>query len=790
MSQRGGHFDCRDHSWCCDQNSPEYVDDDDTVRLPLRLNKIAERENGVVVSVGVHEGNRPYMEDRHRVMYARDGHRGYFAVHDGHGGSEAAQYLAENLYEDMITAIDEKLRSNKRFKSEPDVSSKRSKKEEQKPSSSISRDSPSSESSKSSSPSAKQANGVVQKNSRNSPASASSPNSLNELKISSSNASPSDVELDNVSSPRINNADKLKNGPSPSPASQGTNPDATSSAIDVKHKIGDAASPKYDVHLEDHETTETVELVGEALREACFSCESYLLDCARTHNFTSGSTSVSVFIRGNHLYAVNVGDSRAVLCRNGQAIDLSNDHKPGVPSERERIEEHEGEVGQMVKSLPLCCAFFGERERSVGAYRVWPGGLSVSRTFGDVNYKDPSLGKTHSPHILIADPEIKVMEITPQDDFMILATDGFWDVMSSQDAVKFLRKKKQKKKFVPGRAGSMLCDRAYNFGSGDNITCIVVYFTHHCDSWARTPHRTPDELERAPYRVDAACQTLASMVTSTGPTSNGVDTSSDAHVADTHAAQGDGEHELKTPDPDQQLPNTVTSSLDVENATTSPDSRTPASNNENSRRCSHSKSKSNRKSMSKSHSKSRPRDATKRKSSRSGSYNRSASKNDSRNGYRRESLVENSQGAEQELSKSGSRASSGSKPVTHPTTQSLEPVASEPAITSENSTRDEKSRKTSDAPSQSSSQHSNGKNHRRERTEPTPASDSPYADVTGALKKRNSLSLPTPLKISPTDALPTLDTESLSIDSTSSLVDMKPADSADTSVVTTDESNP
>ena len=170
---------------------------------------------------------------------------------------------------------------------------------------------------------------------------------------------------------------------------------------------------------------------------------------------------------------------------------FSVDHKPGVPSERERIEEHEGEVGQMIKSLPLCCAFFGERERSVGAFRVWPGGLSVSRTFGDVNYKDPSLGKTHSPHILIADPEIKVMEITPEDEFMILATDGFWDVMSSQDAVKFLRKKKRKKKFVPSRAGAMLCDRAYNYGSGDNITCIVVYFTHHCDSWARTPHRAP-----------------------------------------------------------------------------------------------------------------------------------------------------------------------------------------------------------------------------------------------------------------------------------------------------------
>lgn len=165
------------------------------------------------------------------------------------------------------------------------------------------------------------------------------------------------------------------------------------------------------------------------------------------------------------------------------------DHKPNSDSEKERIEKSDGQVAQMVRTLPVCCAFFGERDYPYGAFRVWPGGFSVSRTLGDVLYKDPALGKVPNNKILIADPEITVTELTAEDEFLILASDGFWDVISSAEAVKLIRKRRKKKRFSPEGAGDFLCQRAFNYGSSDNITCIVVYFTHYQSSWKRSKCR-------------------------------------------------------------------------------------------------------------------------------------------------------------------------------------------------------------------------------------------------------------------------------------------------------------
>jgi serine/threonine protein phosphatase PrpC len=52
----------------------------------------------------------------------------------------------------------------------------------------------------------------------------------------------------------------------------------------------------------------------------------------------SGSTSVMTLLSKEHIVCANTGDSRAVLCRNGEAVALSHDHKPYNPEEKERIE--------------------------------------------------------------------------------------------------------------------------------------------------------------------------------------------------------------------------------------------------------------------------------------------------------------------------------------------------------------------------------------------------------------------------------------------------------------------
>ena len=59
---------------------------------------------------------------------------------------------------------------------------------------------------------------------------------------------------------------------------------------------------------------------------------------------TCGAVSVSCMIFGNMLYCINVGDARALICRNGKAINLSNDHKATSKKEQKRLKERGGEI--------------------------------------------------------------------------------------------------------------------------------------------------------------------------------------------------------------------------------------------------------------------------------------------------------------------------------------------------------------------------------------------------------------------------------------------------------------
>jgi protein phosphatase 1G len=82
--------------------------------------------------------------------------------------------------------------------------------------------------------------------------------------------------------------------------------------------------------------------------------------------YDSGCTAVVALLRDNHLYVANAGDSRCVVCREGKAIDMSEDHKPEDESERKRIEKAGGRV--------------------TGDGRI-NNGLNLSRAIGDHSYK-------------------------------------------------------------------------------------------------------------------------------------------------------------------------------------------------------------------------------------------------------------------------------------------------------------------------------------------------------------------------------------------------------------------
>ncbi|KHN79397.1 putative protein phosphatase 2C F42G9.1 [Toxocara canis] len=118
----------------------------------------------------------------------------------------------------------------------------------------------------------------------------------------------------------------------------------------------------------------------------------------------SGTTACVLLLFKDKVIVANAGDSRAVLCRKGVAIDLSVDHKPEDDSERARIEAAGGEI-------------------SIDG-RV-NGGLNLSRALGDHFYKkNDSLPL--KDQMISAQPDVTLHPIEPDDEFVVVACDGIW----------------------------------------------------------------------------------------------------------------------------------------------------------------------------------------------------------------------------------------------------------------------------------------------------------------------------------------------------------------------------
>ena len=114
----------------------------------------------------------------------------------------------------------------------------------------------------------------------------------------------------------------------------------------------------------------------------------------RFDTVSSGSTCVSVLLSAETIYCANVGDSRAVLCRKSpysvQALPLSTDHKPDLPSERQRILQKGGRIAPV----------YADNNEPYGPSRIWlpdddSPGLSMTRAMGD--YIATSIGLTGTP---------------------------------------------------------------------------------------------------------------------------------------------------------------------------------------------------------------------------------------------------------------------------------------------------------------------------------------------------------------------------------------------------------
>ncbi|XP_037793914.1 LOW QUALITY PROTEIN: probable protein phosphatase 2C T23F11.1 [Penaeus monodon] len=160
----------------------------------------------------------------------------------------------------------------------------------------------------------------------------------------------------------------------------------------------------------------------------------------------------------------NVGDSRAIASVGGRVEELSNDHKPSLASEQRRITAAGGWV---------------ELNRVNG-------NLALSRALGDFVFKKNE-EKGPEDQIVTANPDVEVRELTEEWEFIILACDGIWDVMTNQEVVDFVRLR-----LSQGMEPEDVCEDLMTRclapdcqmgGLGcDNMTVILICITHS-GSW-------------------------------------------------------------------------------------------------------------------------------------------------------------------------------------------------------------------------------------------------------------------------------------------------------------------
>ena len=183
-------------------------------------------------------------------------------------------------------------------------------------------------------------------------------------------------------------------------------------------------------NLKERNILTDTELVHQIIKETFIIVNNMLVNNESINSLFSGSTCVSVIFTPERLIVPNIGDSRAVMGRfdkatgKYKAIELSRDHKPTEKDEAKRIYENDGRIQP-----------FTEDGEFVGPQRVWikeeeVPGLAMTRSFGD---------RVAATVGVMSEPEIKEFNFTEDDKYMIIASDGIWEFISSQECIDIIQ---------------------------------------------------------------------------------------------------------------------------------------------------------------------------------------------------------------------------------------------------------------------------------------------------------------------------------------------------------------
>jgi len=198
---------------------------------------------------------------------------------------------------------------------------------------------------------------------------------------------------------------------------------------------------------------ESIQLLGEALSSSFLNIDEKIKLHQGTTNGvdTSGCTAVTAMITPKYIICANSGDSRCVLGVSGIAKPLSDDHKPYNKGEKSRIDK-------------------------AGGFVQWnrvDGDLAVSRAFGDFGYKNrPDLPAKEQK--VSCFPDITIHERTGEEEFLLLACDGLWDVMSNVEAIENIRNILTSGEKSAGKITEEMLDLSLEKGSKDNISAVLA----------------------------------------------------------------------------------------------------------------------------------------------------------------------------------------------------------------------------------------------------------------------------------------------------------------------------
>ncbi|KAI3706008.1 hypothetical protein L1987_76260 [Smallanthus sonchifolius] len=220
--------------------------------------------------------------------------------------------------------------------------------------------------------------------------------------------------------------------------------------------------------LEVNKPPEKLQVLKDSFLKAFKVMDRELRMYANIDCFCSGTTAVTLIKQGQDLIIGNVGDSRAILCTKDKnnflvAVQLTVDLKPNLPAEAERIRKCRGRV------------FALQDEPDVT--RVWlpnndSPGLAMARAFGDFCLKDFGL---------ISVPDIFYRRLTEDDQFVVLASDGIWDVLTNKEVVDIVASAESRSSAARAVVESAVRAWKYKYPTSKVDDCAVVclFLTPH-----------------------------------------------------------------------------------------------------------------------------------------------------------------------------------------------------------------------------------------------------------------------------------------------------------------------